>query len=274
VEKAQNELALARQKLEILRNQTYQRQKTEFDANIAALKVDLSNQEESLKIEQDLLVEIKDQITKCTITVPEGISGQVVYANKYNRRGAEWVLEEGAMVRERQVLIRLPNPDKMQVRATVNESQIASVKVGQPVKIKVDALNSSDALQGKVVKVNQYAEPDGWGGGGIRKYAVFIEIQSPPESIRPGMNASVDILVERQEEVTQIPLQCLYEFEKQYYCIVNEGESFVTREVQVGSTNEKVALITSGVEEGEQLVMAPRQHPDLLDIPGLEEDDS
>ena len=56
----------------------------------AALSVDLANEEDSLTIEQDLLEEIKQQIDYCKIVVPEDVTGQVVYANKYNRRGAEW----------------------------------------------------------------------------------------------------------------------------------------------------------------------------------------
>lgn len=268
VEKAQNTLDLSRQKLQILRNQTYKRMQIELDSQIAALQVDLANEEESLKIESDLLEEIHQQIAACTITVPEDVSGQVVYANQYNRRGAEWVLEEGATVRERQVLIRLPNPDEMQVRATVNESQISSVKVGQNVTIKVDALNNSQMLSGQVTKVNQYAEPDGWGGGGIRKYAVFIEVFDPPPTIRPGMNASVDILVEQQEAAVQIPLQCLFEWQTKDYCVVFDGETYETREIQVGSTNDKSAWVQKGIEEGEQVVMAPRKHPELLEVPG------
>ena len=238
-----------------------------MSAQIDALQVDLENEKDSLEIEKDLLTEIKDQMDKCTIVVPENVSGQVVYANKYNRRGSEWVLEEGAVVRERQVLIRLPNPDQMQVRATVNESQIASVTAGQPVTIRVDALNDAPPLTGEVVKVNQYAEPDGWGGGGIRKYAVFIQIKEPPATIRPGMNASVNILVERQENAVLIPIQCLYERKKQYFAIVGNGETFETRQIEVGSTNSKSAWITSGIEPGEEVVMAPRKHPEILELP-------
>lgn len=269
VEKAQNSLDLARQKLEILRNQTKKRMEIELSAQIDALTVDLENERDSLEIEKDLLEEINDQIEKCTIVVPEGVSGQVVYANKYNRRGSEWVLEEGAMVMERQVLIRLPNPSQMQVRATVNESQIASVAAGQPVSIRVDALNDAPPLTGEVVKVNQYAEPDGWGGGGIRKYAVFIQINDPPATIRPGMNASVNILVERQEDAVLIPIQCLYERRKEYFVLIKNGETFETREVEVGSTNSKSAWIVSGIDSGEEVVMAPRKHPELLELPEI-----
>lgn len=269
VERARNNLDLAIKKLEILRNQTRNRMEIELQAEIDAKSVELANEEESYQLELALLEEIKDQISKCTIVVPEDVDGQVVYANKYNRRGAEWVLEEGAAVLERQVLIRLPNPDQMQVRATINESQIASVKPEQTAKIKVDALNDSPPLVGEVIKVNQYAEPDGWGGGGVRKYAVLIEINSPPPSIRPGMNASVNILVERQEDAVQIPIQCLFEYKKNFYCLVAKGESFETRKVQVGSTNEKSAWIQDGIQEDDMVVMAPRNHRHIMDHPDL-----
>ena len=63
------------------------------------------------------------------------------------------------MVRERQVIIRLPNADDMQVKATVNEARVTLVRPGLPVSIRVDALKD-EVLEGEVTKVNQYAEAE------------------------------------------------------------------------------------------------------------------
>ncbi len=71
---------------------------------------------------------------------------------------SEFVVEAGAMVRELQTLFLLPDPNKMQVRAKVNESRITLIREGMPVKIQV----GQQELIGRVSKVNKYAEAGGW----------------------------------------------------------------------------------------------------------------
>ena len=52
-------------------------------------------------------------------------------------------MEEGATVRENQVLVRLPDQDKMQVKALINEQNITQIQRGMPASIQVDALDGT-----------------------------------------------------------------------------------------------------------------------------------
>jgi hypothetical protein len=197
-----------------------------------------------------------------------------VYANLYNRRGgsADFVLEPGATVRERQVLIRLPDPTKMQVKATINESRISLVQADMPVAIRLDAVKDR-TLQGIVTKVNQYAEPGSWTSGNIKEYAAFIEILDPTPEIRTGMNAEVRIFVEQREDALQVPVQALYETKGHFFCLVKDGNRYETREVRVGSSNDTFMTIEEGLEEGQSVVMNPRAYPDQLELPELPDEE-
>ena len=106
------------------------------------------------------------------------------------------------------MIIRLPNADDMQVKATVNEARVTLVRPGLPVTVRVDALKD-DILEGEVTKVNQYAEPSTFSSGNIKKYATIIKIKNPPPDLRVGMNAEVRIHVERMPDVLQVPVQAL-----------------------------------------------------------------
>ena len=273
VKKSQNALDLARRKLDVLRNQTKRRSLIEFEALIRAAEVTYDNENKSHEVELTKLEDIQDQVGKCTIRAPTGVSGQVVHANKYSSRGgsAEFVVEEGASVREKQVIIRLPDPQQMQVKAAVNESRITRVSRGMPVVVQLDALNERK-LNGEVVRVNQYAEPAGFSSGGIKKYAVFVRILDPPPEIRPGMNASVSIIVDQKDEALQIPLEAIFEQKGHTFCLVRKDDQWETREIELGSNNDQMALLTSGAEEGEQVVLNPRHHKELLNLPEILEE--
>lgn len=267
VERARNKLELAKIQLEVLENQTKKRQTIKFDSDIAALTTELENEREILKTEQTQLDEIQDQILKCVIRVRPGEEGEVVFANVFSSRGnSEWVMEEGAKVREGQTLIKLPNKTKMEVYAKVNESQIKAVQKGQAVDVKVDALQSDEPLRGVVKQVNNYPEPESWSSGGIKRFGVTVEILNPQPGLRSGMNASVSVQTMFQADAIQIPVQALAEREGVYFCFVKRENGFVPVEVEVKATNAKTAWIASGLEPGEEVVMAPRQY-ESLEIP-------
>jgi len=270
VANAKNGLDNAQLKLDTLRNLTKQKELTVLEANIASAQANVKAQQASMELEQSKLKDIQDQIGKCTIraTAP----GQVVYANETDMfrssSSSQFVVTPGAMVRERQVIIRLPNADDMQVKATVNEARVTLIRPGLPVSIRVDALKD-EIIEGEVTKVNQYAEASSFSSGNIKKYATIIKIKDPPKDLRVGMNAEVRIHVERMPNVLQVPVQTLAEVKGHYFSLAKVGDDFETREVQIGSTNDKVATILGGLKEGDELVMNPRSAGNLLKLPNL-----
>jgi HlyD family secretion protein len=169
LEDAVNKYQCAKINLDTLRNLTRQKEVTLLEASIASATAEVKAQQQSLRLEEERLKEIQDQIAKCTIkaTAP----GQVVYANETDYRGGmQFLVAPGATVRERQVIIWLPNANDMQVKATVNEARVTMVRPGMPVSVRVDALKD-ELLEGVVTKVNQFAEQTSFFSGSIRKYA-------------------------------------------------------------------------------------------------------
>ena len=274
---AENQLALADKQEEVLVTITQVKETVKLKSDIEAAKVKLSNQRESLTVEKSKLEEIKQQIAKCEIRVPDGVSGQVVYAKESSRGGNDWVLEEGTSVRERQVLIRLPNPDKMEVKALINEQSITQIRVGMPAAIQVDAL-TNQALKGVVTKVNQYAESSGWMSSSVRKYAVIVEIEDPPTALKPGMNSAVNIQVRYEQDAVKTPIQTVYAAGDRYFCLLNTGDDndqqWVTREIEIDGDNSKFVLVKSGLKKGDRVVMNPGSFKERMELPELDNDTS
>jgi RND family efflux transporter MFP subunit len=268
VEDARNRLAAAEAKLTNLRQFTREKMLKTFDSDIATASADVSAQQAKLTLEERKLKEIEDQIGKCTIRAP--VAGEVVHANEYDSNNGnietDFVVMAGAAVRERQPIIRLPNSNEMQVRATVNQARVTLVRPGMPVTIRVDALKD-ELIHGEVTKVNPYADPGTWSSGNIKRYATYIKVINPPPGLRSGMNAEVRIHIEQRPDALQVPVQALAQYRGKFFSIVQNGEDYETREVTISSTNDKVATIASGLEEGEQVVMNPRRAGHLLELP-------
>lgn len=216
---------------------------------------------------------IKEQIGKCLVYSKE--TGQVVYANETNRHGGqEIIIEEGTTVREQQVVIRLPDPKRMQVVANINEAKVTLVNVGQHVEVKLDAMPDV-ALDGVVEKVDEYPAPAAWWAGNIKQYETCIRIVDVSVPLKPGLTAEIRIEIERIPDCIQIPVQSLFEHGGKYYCIKRDpadAKNWIAHEVQIGSTNDKFVVITSGLEPGDQIVHAAFSYRNKVKLPELPPD--
>ena len=261
---------LGEEKLRVLQKISFEKEKIKLDADINAATVKLDSEKKSLAVEIEKLAEIKDMIEKCTIKVPEGVTGQVVFAKESSRGGNDWILEEGTSVRQNQVLIRLPNPEKMEVKALINEQSITQIEEGMAATIKVDALNSSASLKGVVTKVSEYAESSGWMSSSIKKYAVMVKIIDPPKTLKPGMNASVTIQVKYLPEALLAPIQTVYSVQDRQFCLAKVGDKWETLEVEVGGDNSQMVYFDSGAEAGTELVLNPGGFKEYMELPEFE----
>ncbi len=267
VDAAQNELDLAKQKLNVLDEFTKKKMLTQLESDIKAAEVKFRNEKDSFEEEKKNLQEIEDQLAKCRAVAPA--DGQVVYANvQSSRSGSEFVVEPGVSVRENQVIIRLPDPQSMQIKAKISESRITLVHEKMPVTIRIDAFGDK-TVPGEVTKVNKYAEPGNFWSASAKEYVTLIRILSPPPELRVGLTAEVQIHIEHREDALQIPVQAIYERLGKTFCLVKRGEGWDTREIIISSTNDKVVAVAEDVSEpmsaGEMVVLNPRKHIDKFD---------
>ena len=268
VKNAMNQEKLAKKRKEVLVNITKEKNMVQLEADIKAALVKLESEQQAAQVESEKLVEINSMISKCRIVVPPGVSGQVSYARESSRRSQDWELEEGATVRENQVLIRVPNPKKMEVKVLINEQSITQIEPGMACDIKVDAMNNR-SLNGVVTRVNQYAESSYWLSSSVRKYAVFVKIFDPPLALKPGMNAAVTVQVREEPDALLAPIQTVYAVQGHKFCLVKQGEEWETREIEIDGDNSQYVLIKSGLQEGDVLVMNPGAYENQLKIPEI-----
>lgn len=268
-EKSKKDLEAAKQKLMVLQKYTERKNLGELESNIRSGEAKLAAQKATRDLEKKRLDIIVAQIEKCTVKAPE--DGQVVYASstessRYYSGSSDVLIEEGAMVRERQVIVKLPDTKRMQVKAKVNESKIALVRPGQPVSIRLDAFPEAE-LTGVVEKVSEYPAQGAYWMANVKEYDTIIRILDSSIALRPGYTAEVRIRVAHQSNALLAPIQALLEQGGQYYCVVRGDSGWEAREVKVSQTNDKFAVIDSGLDDGDSIVLAAASLRDRLGLP-------
>jgi hypothetical protein len=191
----------------------------------------------------------------------------VVYANDQRSRfggSQQPQVEEGASVRERQTILRLPDLSQMQVRVNVHESKIDMLGQamkraeadGEQLPARVRILDRT--LIGSLTSIANQPEPSSWWSGNVKEYATIISIEGTPQGLRPGMTAECEILVKDLDNVLKIPVAAVVEMNGGYFCWVRQDRRVQRRPLLLGSTNDRFVEVKDGVREGELVVLNPR----------------
>lgn len=264
--KYKSDLKAAELKLKVLDEFTKVKTMADLEAGINTAKAKLEAQRYAHELDQKRLSIIKSQIAKCVIKAPQ--PGQVVYANSNQRYNTEVLIEEGSLVRERQVLIRLPDPKRMQVNAKINEAKIAMVKVGDPAIIHLDAFAEVE-LKGTVQKVNEYPAPAAWYQSNVKEYETIVAIPESDVQLRPGLTAEVKIRVARETDALLLPVQAVFEHGNKYYVVVRDDKQWRAQPIEAGATNDKVVVVRSGLELGQEVVLNSAAYREKVSLPEL-----
>jgi HlyD family secretion protein len=115
----------------------------------------------------------------------------------------------GTMNQPGTVILTVADLARMKVEADVDETDVASVRLGQTAKIKADALPDT-TLTGNVVEIanSPYIQDQGTQEQQTN-FEVDVMIDGPPSILRPGMTADVEIKTATRDSVLTVPIQAL-----------------------------------------------------------------
>jgi len=92
----------------------------------------------------------------------------------------------------------------------------------------------------------------------VVNFTVTLELETPDESVRPGMTAAVSIVVEQLDDVLLVPNRAvrLREGKRVVYLFQNGVPTPV--EIQIGATSDLVSQLLPGeVKEGDAVILNP-----------------
>lgn len=150
-------------------------------------------------------------------------------------------------------IVQLSDTTQMFVECAVDEADIGQVKIDQKVKIVVEAFPGAP-VEGVVERVNPSATTN------QNVTAVKVRVKIKPGykvKLLPGMNATCEFLTLEKNDVVVAPAQAIQrEKGKVFVKVKGKDGKPVRREVEVGETGNDGVEILSGVQPGEEVVVA------------------
>jgi HlyD family secretion protein len=243
--------------------------------NLRTSKVELQNQENNLgtvalrrrDIERSRadVAQIENrfaqqsvQLTETRIVAP--MAGEVT--GKYLEEG-ELVASATAGFAQGAAIVTIANLKQMQVRTNVNEVDVVKVKVGQPVEIRVDGVRNV-TFHGVVASKAPASLSSSQAGATntaasatsnqVVRFEVKVRVTDGDARLRPGMTASVDILLDRKTKVTRIPTEAIRPDETVMIMTGTTEKPILTpRKVTLGLRSDSVTEVISGLNPGEKI---------------------
>jgi len=254
VKRAELELATAETAKNVLEKFTFTKMVKQLEAARDAAKARMESEDAAFDLEKSKLEQLQQQVELCTIRAPQ--SGMVIHANEQGRRrrSEQAVIEEGAVVRERQSIIRLPDLSRMQVKVLVHESRVDQVKLGMTAQVTV----LDQQFDGEVVSVANQPEPSSWFSANIKQYATIVSIRGEQQGLKPGMTAEVEILIEELADVLSVPVACVVEQEGEFFAWVDGPSGPKRRPLVLGPSNDSSIVIQDGIAASEEVLLNPR----------------
>jgi HlyD family secretion protein len=181
-------------------------------------------------------------------------------------------------------LMTVADLGRVRMRVTIDEVEMANVRVGLPASVAVDAFPDR-AFDGVIEKI----EPQAVVTQGVTFFPVMVNISNKDGSLMPGMNGEVTIKAADLSKVLQIPIDAMRATNElapvsrmfaipvdtltnelrrdlvsgegttgipgRYVIVALPTGAYEMRLIKVGPTDLRVVQVLDGVKEGEKVVM-------------------
>jgi multidrug efflux pump subunit AcrA (membrane-fusion protein) len=258
LESKKNALAQAEQKL--IRTQR------ENASNLSQRDAELRAKEQTLAAQKRRLEKYQEQLAACTVAAPA--EGLVVYGSSQDR-WSNTQIQEGAQVRERQMLIRLPDTTQMKAVVRIQEQQVSKLQIGQRALVRIVGLaNPVPATLTKISVLSDSSQR--WWNPDLKEYPIELTLDKTPPNLKPGIGVMTEIFITRLDDVVAVPLAAVYSVGNDAYVFTRDGARARPTKVTLGQVNETHAQIVQGLTAGQDvLLLQVGQGRQLLEDAGI-----
>ena len=239
--------------------------KQKASSTIKSYEADVNAKLNSYELQRDRLAEMKKQLELTKIYAPQ--EGLVVYATGTSLASSV-LIEQGASIRQKQDLIKLPDVTQMMVEIRVHESHVRQVKPNLGAYVTIDSLPDKQ-FTGVVKKVavlpdtsSRYYNPN------MKVYITEVWINETLSDIKPGVSGRAEIIVTNLQQVLTIPIQAVTTVKGQQVCYVQRGEKETPVAVEVGLFNDRMIEIRKGLNEGDRVLLSALANSDSISLDG------
>ncbi len=232
----------------------YDRQKTLFDSaaisqtdlqaaqkTLDSAQADYNSGEASIKTAQANIDAQKVNIEKSqsdltNMVIKAPISGVI----------SDKAVNIGQMATQGGVLAKINDISSVYATIQVPQEKISGVKTGQAATVTIEG--SDTTYDGVVGNIDLSADATS------RVFNVKVKISNNDKVLLPGVYGKVTLVSDQTTDVITVPVNALVGNEGDYSVFINDNGTAKKTKVAIGETNDNNVEITSGINDGDQII--------------------
>lgn len=245
------QIAFDNAKRELARNEALFKQGVVADAELQRFRTDFALRQQELSAAGSNLQLVREGATRgagktsmlivtatasgMVIDVPVKVGFSVIQANNFNPGTTVAIVAD---------------MDDMIFEGRVDEAEVAKIKEGMKLTIKVGAIEK-EKLEGKL----EYISPKGKTIDGAIQFEIKAAVvQKPSMLIRANYSANADIVLDEKKQVLAIREALVqYKDDKPFVEIETKPQTFVKKDVQLGLSDGIKVEVLGGVATGDRI---------------------
>lgn len=209
--------------------------KATHEANTQKRALALKDAQATLSQSQAALKLAQQKVDALSLSAP--ISGQVI----------DLSANPGDVLKANSVLAVIASSSDLRVQASVPEAQAGKLGVGETAIITV----GDQGYPGQVVQVSPQAQTAADGSSVV---PVKLSFKSPPQGLRVGANASVQIEVGKKEKALYLPRGPYLTTGGERLVYVVQGDSATRQTAAFGLVDGNKVEVVSGLSQGQKVI--------------------
>lgn len=199
---------------------------------------ELERSQTDFRVAEQELAEARWRLGKTEIRAP--FSGRITAR----------MITTGQHVRPADELFTITDFDPLVARIYLPEKDVIGLEEGRDVRITLKA-DESIKFRGRIRMISPVVDV---ATGTVK---ITVDAVNPPRDVRPGGFVNIDIVRETRPNVVLVPREAVIrELQKAHIFVVKDDGVAERRAISLGLEEDDSMEVTSGIEEGDQVVVA------------------
>jgi HlyD family secretion protein len=152
-------------------------------------------------------------------------------------------------------IAEIPDLTNMRIDLKLEEVDRGKMKLGQIVKVRVDAIADRE-LSAELDWISPIAAVNFRGMGLTEKtFPARATLKNLDPRLRPGMSATAEVVIESEPNTLLIPVRASFLEKGKPAVYLQKGQQFPIRIIEVGKRNDTDMIVTKGLKEGELVTL-------------------
>ena len=154
-----------------------------------------------------------------------------------------------------QIIADVPDLATLRVTARLEEAERGRMQAGQKVVVRADAVPDRE-LTGRIDDISTLARIDFSNWPPQRNFDLIVQLDDTDKRLRPGMNTSVRVAVDRVADAVLIPVRAVFEKNGRSVAYVARAHGgWDERLVQIARRGQEQLVVSDGVKPDERVAL-------------------